>query len=259
MAKATREAKVITSWVNPNEPYDAALQRYVARILDPDLSARFLEDFEAFHGAVARLGMVNGLAQVILKVTAPGVPDFYQGTELWDLSLVDPDNRRPVDFAARAERLAALRARAGGDDAKLARELVERWSDGGIKLYTVWKALTIRRAAPELFAEGAYVPLATGGAQAAHLFGFARTRGEAAALVVVPRLTARLTDDGARLPVGRDVWKDAWLELPASLAGDCVHAFTGAAVTLRRRGDALVLDAADLFAEMPVALITRKE
>ena len=116
-----------------------------------------------------------------------------------------------------------------------------------------------RRAAPELFAEGAYVPLAGVGAQGAHLFGFARTRGEAAVVVVVPRLTARLTEDGGRLPVGGDVWKDAWVELPESLAGAYVHAFTGAPVKVGRRGDAPVLDAADLFADMPVALITRKE
>src|SRR3990172_1995490 len=101
MLKATKEAKVNTSWINPNEAYDEALRAFVARILEPGPGNRFLPDFTAFQAFVACLGMVNSLAQTLIKITAPGVPDFYQGTEVWDFALVDPDNRRPVDFAAR--------------------------------------------------------------------------------------------------------------------------------------------------------------
>jgi (1->4)-alpha-D-glucan 1-alpha-D-glucosylmutase len=121
----------------------------VARALDPIPGNWFLADFAAFHRPVALMGMVNSLAQTLLKITAPGVPDFYQGTEVWDFSLVDPDNRRPVDFAARAALLDDLRARlAGGDHAALARELVARWEDGHIKLSTIHRALACRRGAP---------------------------------------------------------------------------------------------------------------
>ncbi len=260
MAKATKEAKVKTSWINPNEAYDEALHRFVARTLDPGLSSRFLADLASFHEPIARLGMVNSLAQTVLKIAAPGVPDFYQGTELWDLSLVDPDNRRQVDFTARAAMLAVLRARAeAGDLAALAREVVDRWSDGRIKLYTIYRALSVRRAAPELFSQGAYIPLAADGRNAAHVCGFARRHGASAVLAIVPRLTARLTDDGARLPIGREVWADTRVTLPEALAGPYVHVFTGAGVEGVRRDGAPVLDAADLFAHFPVALIRRRE
>src|SRR5262249_51744878 len=136
MAKASKEAKLVTSWVNPNQEYDDALRRFVERVLDPQAAPVFLADFSAFLAPLLIPGMVNGLAQVLVKIAAPGVPDFYQGTELWDLNLVDPDNRRAVDFEVRAGLLAALRARIDAGDLKgLAREAAERWEDGRVKLY----------------------------------------------------------------------------------------------------------------------------
>ncbi|HSB72068.1 MAG TPA: malto-oligosyltrehalose synthase, partial [Candidatus Methylomirabilis sp.] len=173
--KAAKEAKLNTSWINPSEAYDEGLRTFVARILDPSPANRFLADFAAFHPFVARLGMVNSLAETLIKITAPGVPDFYQGSEVWDFSLVDPDNRRPVDFAARASLLEDLRRRiATGDLVHLARELVEQWTDGRVKLYTLHRALTYRRTAADLFQRGDYVPLPTGGQAAEHLCAFAR-------------------------------------------------------------------------------------
>jgi len=230
LLKAAREAKVHTSWINPNEAYDEALRLFVARVLEPGPGNRFLSDFAAFVTPVARLGMVNGLAQMLIKISAPGVPDFYQGTELWDLNLVDPDNRRPVDFAHRRALLAELQARiAAGDLAALARGLVEAWPDGRVKLYTLHRALACRRAAVDAFREGDYVPLEATGPGAGHVCAFARRREERVILTVVPRLTARLTGNGLRVPLGRETWGDSRLVLPPGFpAGRYIDQFTGA-------------------------------
>ena len=257
MAKASKEAKVHTSWINPNEAYDSALERFIARVLDPAVSSRFLSDFAALHAPLAGLGMVNSLAQTVLKVTAPGVPDFYQGSELWELSLVDPDNRRPVDFTGRTRALACLGARAAtGQLLALARELVESWADGRIKLYTILRALGSRRSAPDLFRAGAYVPLRTGGRHAAHVCAFARTDAGRAVVVVVPRLTGRLTDYGARLPLGPAVWADTHVVLPEALADRAwVDVFTGAALPGRSSHSCQGPALADLLASFPVAML----
>ena len=177
MLKAAKEAKLNTSWVNPNEAYDEALKSFVARILAPGPGNRFLMDFVVFHPRIARLGMVNSLAQTLLKITAPGVPDFYQGTEVWDFSLVDPDNRRPVDFSIRAALLTGLQERiAAGSPAAVTRDLLAHWEDGRVKMYAIHRALHCRRRSPELFQAGDYVPLRTGGAGGDHLVAFARRR-----------------------------------------------------------------------------------
>lgn len=255
--KAAKEAKVNTSWINPNEAYDEALRTFVARILDPAPGNRFLPDFAAFQGFVARLGMLNSLAQTLVKITAPGVPDFYQGTEVWDFSLVDPDNRRPVDFARRAALLQALRERiAAGDLAALARELVEEWTDGRIKLYTIHRALGHRRQEHELYLAGEYLPLPTGGSWGRHLCAFARRREGQAALTVVPRLVAGLTDNGARLPLGPEVWGDTWVALPAGLPeGPYINLFTGVEVAMAGTAVGPALLAGAILAAFPVALL----
>jgi (1->4)-alpha-D-glucan 1-alpha-D-glucosylmutase len=256
MLKAAKEAKVNTSWINPNDAYDQALERFVAGILTPGPGNRFLADIPAFHPPIARLGMVNSLAQVVLKITSPGVPDFYQGTELWDFSLVDPDNRRPVDFAARVALLNELRRRiADGNLTALARDLMAHWEDGRIKLYVVHQALHCRRRSPELFQAGTYVPLQTGGVAAGRVLGFARQRATECTLTVVPRLTAALTDNGARLPVGPEVWQDTWIEVPRhSSTRAYTSVFTG--VTLPApAGNGGQLRVGDLLAEFPIALL----
>ncbi|HYL80494.1 MAG TPA: malto-oligosyltrehalose synthase, partial [Candidatus Acidoferrum sp.] len=258
MLKAAKEAKLHTSWINPNDAYDEALGLFVTRILDQAAANRFGADFAAFHTPVALLGMLNSLAQSLIKLTAPGIPDFYQGTEVWDFSLVDPDNRRPVDFAARADLLGQLRARiSAGPLDLLARELVERWGDGRIKLYTIHRALFCRRAAPRLFLEGDYVPLSARGPRAAHVCAFARRQQGQTILSLVPRLTARLTDKGARLPLGREIWADTWVDLPSAASSDPFHnVFTGAVVEPVSQGDGgLALAVGDLLAEFPVALL----
>jgi (1->4)-alpha-D-glucan 1-alpha-D-glucosylmutase len=256
MLKATKEAKLNTSWVNPNEAYDEALKSFVARVLMPGSGNRFLTDFVVFHANVARLGLVNSLAQTLLKIAAPGVPDFFQGTEVWDFSLVDPDNRRPVDFSAREALLASLRERiAMGDLAALARELVARWEDGRIKLYAIHRALHCRRGSPALFQAGDYVPLQTGGSLADRLVAFARRRDTGVVLAVAPRLIASVTDGGARLPLGRAVWQDTWVEVPRDLpAAAYTNVFTEA-TSMAPLEDGRRIRVGELLAEFPIALL----
>ncbi len=260
MAKASKESKVHTSWVNPNEAYDEGLRRFVERVLDPAASPRFLADFAAFREPLAIPGMVNGLAQVLLKITAPGVPDFYQGTEFWDLNLVDPDNRRPVDWSARAGALARLQSRLeSGHPRDLARELVQDWPDGRIKLYVTHRALSCRRASPDLFRAGSYLPLVTGGRHAAHVCAFARLGGAASAIVIVPRLTVRLTGNGARLPTGREVWDDTCVMIPPDI-GDrtYVDVFTGVERRPQPVDGGFSLAVGLALADLPLALLERK-
>jgi (1->4)-alpha-D-glucan 1-alpha-D-glucosylmutase len=261
LLKAAKEAKVNTSWINPNEAYDAALRVFVARILQPGPGNRFLASFTAFQRSIAIPGMVNGLAHALIKATAPGVPDFYQGTELWDLNLVDPDNRRPVDFAFRTALLQGLRERIAAEDlAELARELVEQWPDGRIKLYTIHRALMCRRSARDLFRKGDYVPLRAEGVHANQLCAFARRRDGQAVLTVVPRLVAKLTDNGSRLPLGAEVWEDTWVELPPNLPlGPYRNLLTGAEVGEAARDGRRVLSAGVLLADFPVALLAAPE
>jgi (1->4)-alpha-D-glucan 1-alpha-D-glucosylmutase len=258
MAKAAHEAKVHTSWINPDPAYDGALARFVERILSPGTAGVFLADFARFHAPIARLGMVNSLAQTLIKIGAPGVPDFYQGTELWDLSLVDPDNRRPVDWARRAAALAEVAApREGEGEAGLARRLLAEWPDGRIKLHVTARALAARRARAALFAEGAHVPLAAGGRHPAHVVAFARQRGARAAVVVAPRLAWRLTEQGAGLPVG-PAWGDTWLALPPGAGGTLVDVLTGARPEVREREGRPALDLAETLAVLPVALLAEE-
>src|SRR5262245_21822059 len=168
MQKATKEAKVHTSWINPNEEYDAAVRLFVEHLLPESGQSPFLSDLLALQRRVAFFGRFNSLSQVLLKLTGPGVPDIYQGCELWDYSLVDPDNRRPVDYRRRREVLAGLQDRiagaAGHEEperglAGLASELVDGAEDGKIKAYVIYQGLNFRRAHTALFERGDYLPL----------------------------------------------------------------------------------------------------
>jgi (1->4)-alpha-D-glucan 1-alpha-D-glucosylmutase len=256
MLKATKEAKLNTSWINPNEAYDEAVKSFVPKILALRAGNRFLADFTTFQARVSRVGMANSLAQTLLKITAPGVPDLYQGTELWDLSLVDPDNRRPVDFSTRMALLDGLQERiARGGLAALSRELLTHWEDGRIKLYIAHRALHCRRQSAELFQAGDYVPLQTKGASADRVVAFARRRATRVVLTVVPRLTAAVTDGGARLPVGPEVWQDTCVELPPEWpAANYTNVFTGAAMNATAN-DGRRLRLGNVLADLPVALL----
>ncbi len=255
MQKAIKEAKVNTSWVNPDEEWDRAVQQFVATLLDPARSERFWREFLPFQRRVARAGAINSLSQVALKVASPGVPDFYQGSELWDFSLVDPDNRRPVDWARRVEALAWLDARLGdGERDLLARELFERCEDGRIKLYVTSQMLRVRRSSPALFSEGDYLALPASGARARHVVAFARRRGEESAVVLVPRLVSGLLERTSDL-AGEEAWADTELELLGMRGSErYVDLFTGAPVELRRENGRARLRLRDAFHGFPVVL-----
>jgi (1->4)-alpha-D-glucan 1-alpha-D-glucosylmutase len=253
--KALAEAKVHTSWINPDAEYEAAVATFIGRVLDPAASGEFLSDLAAFAERVAFLGRVNSLAQTLVRCTAPGVPDTYQGTEAWDLSLVDPDNRRPVDYPARAAWLRDIdeRVRAEGGPGRLARELARNPADPRAKLFVTALALRCRRDNPALFASGGYVPLAADGARAAHVFAYLRTAGPSAA-VVVPRLPAALVPGADRVPTGPEVWGDAALALPGEFAeGLWANVFTGEMVRAARGR----LPVAEALGAFPVALLVR--
>jgi (1->4)-alpha-D-glucan 1-alpha-D-glucosylmutase len=259
MEKATKEAKRRTSWINPREPYDRAMREFVTALLAPD--SPFLPAFRPFQRLIAAHGAVNSLAQTLLKLTVPGVPDLYQGTELWDLSLVDPDNRRPVDFPRRRALLEALQARpsSGGDATTLCAELLAAWPDGRVKLYLTHRALTLRRERPRLFAAGGYRPLEGGGRHAEHLVALARTDAEAAVLVAVPRLTARLAGLTGRFPLGEAAWGETWIALPDDLAGVYRDRLSGLTLASERHDGRARLPAPALLAHFPVALLERVE
>jgi (1->4)-alpha-D-glucan 1-alpha-D-glucosylmutase len=251
--KATREAKVETSWVEPNAEFETALERFVRSILDPSVAPAFLGDLNEFVGRIARPGLWNALGKLLLQLTAPGVPDLYQGDELWNFLLVDPDNRRPVDFDRRSAFLDELLSDFEDDAERpaLLRGLVERPEDGRLKLHVVQRTLAIRRRMPGLFLEGSYEPLLADGPAADRLFGFLRRSGDATALVVIPIRIAGALMPG-QLPPARWSWAGTRLRLPEVLA----RASWTNPLSLERVGAAEGgLDAADLFSTLPVALL----
>ena len=204
--KALREAKLDTDWFAPNEPYEQACEAFLSDILSPQRREGFLASLHEVVAAIAPAGVVNSLQQTLLRLTAPGVPDLYQGTEWWDLSLVDPDNRRPVDYVARARMLDATQT------IKDARTLLTQWHDGGIKQHVIHRALALRNAAPALFLDGAYLPLEVVGVHARSILAFARHDGTAWSITVVTRLATRL--------LGVDAQLDALLDAPVNTPSD---------------------------------------
>jgi (1->4)-alpha-D-glucan 1-alpha-D-glucosylmutase len=257
MGKAVREAKVHTSWVHEDEDYGRAVEHFVTRTLSGPTAPRFLSSFTAFQRRAARIGMINSLAQLVLKLASPGVPDFYQGTELWDLSLVDPDNRRTVDFAHRQGLLAGLqpvidRIEAGETAAREVRELLDTWPDGRIKLLVTACGLRFRRAHADLMVEGSYTALEPQGPAADHLVAFARRDRSGTLLAAVPRLVARLVGDDRPVPLGRGAWGSTSIVLPEGIdASRYLHLLTGEHVDVT----APHVEVASVFQTSPVALL----
>jgi (1->4)-alpha-D-glucan 1-alpha-D-glucosylmutase len=250
MTKALREAKRHSSWLNSNPAWEEAVGHFVRQALHPVRGARFLEDFRPFAAKIARWGIWNSLAQTLIKTTAPGVPDFYQGTEVWNLSLVDPDNRRPVDYAHRQALLSQLPRVDNGGVANVD-DLVAASADGRIKLYVTATALRARRADPDLHLRGDYVGLAVTGQRAAHVFAFARVFEGRVAITIVPRLPATLLPDSAASPVGPHVWRDTRVVLPEGIAEQAwTNVFTGEMVVGEGH-----LAVAEVLQRFPVALL----
>jgi (1->4)-alpha-D-glucan 1-alpha-D-glucosylmutase len=264
MIKSIKEAKLRSSWINPFEPYENAASTFVEAVLAGRESAKFLHAFVPFQERIARAGMVNSLSQVALKIASPGVPDFYQGTELWDLNLVDPDNRRPVDFDLRDRLLSDVdRILAEPPDARRASlaRLIERWKDGGIKLLVTAAGLRLRSSEPRLFLEGDYMALDTETPVPARATAFARTLGSdgsgggRAAILIAPHLVANAIDAHHPLPVG-DVWKTSRVHLPLPLASLIYRdVFTGAELKPVRVDNSAWLFIGQALHTLPVALL----
>jgi maltooligosyltrehalose synthase len=269
--KALREAKLATDWVLPNEAHERAARDLISALIERNAAPALLAEIADFVDRIAPAGAVNGLAQALLKLTLPGVPDIYQGTEFWDFSLVDPDNRRPVDFAARAAALEAhaplMPANAGiqffgqrtGSPLSRGRAedtmggnvsietLLPRWRDGRIKQALIARVLALRAAQPLLFSDGSYEPLDVRGTHADKIVGFARRHDGDLAIVVVPRIASTLLRNG-EVTFDLTAWQDTTVFLPQRC--ELVDIFTGDCTA----GDSFAVHS--LFGRLPLALLT---
>jgi (1->4)-alpha-D-glucan 1-alpha-D-glucosylmutase len=256
MVKAVREAKAFTRWDRPNTSHEDAVLSFVDAILEDTGANGFLEDFHPFRKEIAHYGALNSLSQVLLKIACPGVPDFYQGTELWDFSLVDPDNRRPVDFRKRALLLEELRDGEARGTTPPLHEIVSRWEDGRIKLLLTWKSLAFRRQHKDLFLSGSYFPLPVTGGKKEHVLAFAREHNGFWAVVAVPRLVTRLAAPG-EFPVGEATWgADGTLRLPDASPDGWKNALTGEEFPASATEDGKLLPLSVVFRRFPVALLS---
>jgi (1->4)-alpha-D-glucan 1-alpha-D-glucosylmutase len=262
MLKAAREAKAHTSWAAANAQYEDALIQFIRATLEHREGNLFLADFCAFNRRIVRFGLLNGLSQTLLKLTAPGVPDIYQGNETWQFSLVDPDNRRAVDYSGRRRLLEALaHAPAAGS---LARELTDDVVDPRCKLYLHMRILELRRRDPELFERGEYVPLKVTGRRSPHLCAFARRLEGRLAIVLAPRLYRKLMGAGSasgdgrlRPPLGAEVWENTAVQLPCRLDAPLWGVLDGAQVPQTGADGPPAISAAAALQSFPVALLTR--
>jgi len=253
MEKALREAKLHTSWINPNDAYDRAVAGFVARILDNSAENKFLADFCAFARPVLRAGMLNSLGQVIMKIASPGVPDFYQGCESWNFSLVDPDNRRCVNFAELREKMKTLHQHGAGSSP--VRDLLETWQDGRIKLHVTSAALGFRRCHQRIFEAGEYLPLEASGPLRKHVVAFARLAGAQAVVAVTARFFLNLCEN-ANFPIPAEKWGDTALMLPPVQEDFYTDVLTGRRVRVAQSGDTPNIAMAELFSTgLPVALL----
>ncbi|MDE2201823.1 MAG: malto-oligosyltrehalose synthase [Burkholderiaceae bacterium] len=244
--KAQREAKLRTDWFAPDAGYEAACREFVFTLLTGEAAPAFLPSLSAFVQGIAPAAAVNGLTQALLRVTAPGVPDLYQGTDFWDTSLVDPDNRQPVDYAARHRALHALNVHAGHSLAAL----LTHWADGRIKQAMLARALTLRAARPAVFETGGYQPLAVSGSGAAHVLAFAREHEDQAVVVIVPLHVSALLGHATTPAFPTGAWRDTTVCLPAALCQTALHsAFDGQTLHSPR------LALGQVLAHLPVALL----
>jgi (1->4)-alpha-D-glucan 1-alpha-D-glucosylmutase len=237
VTKALREAKTHTSWTDLNEGYEKSVLCFVDSLYGNEA---FLKDFTRLQKKLAYFGALSSLAQLVLKMTSPGVPDFYRGTEIWDLSLADPDNRRAVDFSSRTQMLEELK------QAPDLRQLLKHWPDGRLKMFVTRTLLHFRRGQQKLFSEGQYIPIRVTGVQADHVIAFARRLHDAWCIVAVPRLCASLTRVGSA-PIGEKVWGDTRIELPKGAPSSGQDIFTNMEVSAGR--------VSELFRVLPLCVL----
>ena len=251
--KAVREAKVHTAWLKPDQAYEEACVSFVDRLLDSASHNRFLGEFLPFQKKVAFYGTFNSLSQLLLKVTSPGVPDFYQGAELWDLNLVDPDNRRPVDFEERRALLRDIILGIQGDILSFIAELLRTEEDGRIKLFLIYMALKARNQHSQVFQEGKYIPLEVEGRFKDHIVAFARNLRKSWAVTVTPRFLVTLVSHG-EYPLGIEVWHDTHVLLPEGSPVKWNNVLTGEVI-----GSSNSMRIGEVLYRFPVALLVAEE
>lgn len=259
MLKAVREAKVNSSWMNPHFLYEESVMIFIDALMARNHDNHFLNDFVPFQKMISHYGMYNSLSQVLLKITAPGVPDFYQGTELWNFSLVDPDNRSPVDFTTRIRILDELRKEESSMGThELAKRLTVEKVNGKIKMFVIYRALNFRKQHRELFQYGSYIPLETTGDKGEHICAFARQSGNSVAIIMVPRFITRLTTEPEYFPFPEDNWGGTFVANPSAEKGaGYVNIFTDELFYSVEQGGFVGFHAKDLFRYCPVALLKR--
>ncbi len=255
MEKALREAKVNTSWINPNTEYEAAFHSFLDAVLDRSSDKPFLDQFAPFQARIATAGMFNSLSQTLLKIAAPGLPDFYQGTEVWNFSLADPDNRRLVDYAALQSLLKKIQDAESGDLAALVDRLLADPADGALKLYVTRAALRFRRQHRALFAQGSYMPLRAAGERNKHLIAFARSFRGTAVVVLAGRFFSQL-DSQVRPPVGVETWGNLEVVLRKQLpAGQYRDIITGHKFSPIQRNEDSIFPLSEVFSHLPIAML----
>ena len=258
MVKACREAKQHTSWITPAEPYEKAVRRFVEATLgEPDTP--FVQDFLPFQRDVSWFGMLNSLSQLLLKLVSPGIPDIYQGNETWRFCLVDPDNRRPIDFARRRAMLQALREQSGSgpeEKERLLEEMLGSLADGRAKMFVLASTLHLRNEWKEVFDQGAYLPLEVNGDRRRHLCALARKHDGRVVVAVAPRLYCTLSEGRRRVPLGPDAWGNTVIGLPDYLAGARWRSiFSGETVPTADPAGKALLNVADVLRSWPVGLL----
>jgi (1->4)-alpha-D-glucan 1-alpha-D-glucosylmutase len=221
---------------------------------DEPRNTSFYKDFYRLQARLAFWGALNSLSQVLLKIASPGAPDFYQGTELWDLSLVDPDNRRPVDFPLRAQLLKDITKKEKKGARPLINDLLVHWKTGAIKLFVTRRALTFRRRAPDLFGQGDYIPLVAAGEREGQVVAFARRLGDRWCLAAAGRFFSNLSSPG-QFPLGKAAWGETLLLLPPEAPAQWRQVFTDDLLTASPAPEGQALPLHRVFHDLPVALL----
>jgi (1->4)-alpha-D-glucan 1-alpha-D-glucosylmutase len=251
MIKALREATIHTRWIKPNEAHEQAVARFVELVLSAAHSPEFVRDIGAFQRRISWCGMVNGLAQLLLKIASPGTPDFYQGSELWDLRLVDPGNRGPVDFQERRKLVRAL----GEPAADNAVDLLQHWVDARVKMYVTRETLRYRLQHPELFIEGDFLPVRSLGVREKHVIAILRRNVDEHVIAVVPRWLAETYTAEEKLP-SDEFWGDTSLALSEAAPASWINVLTGDRIRTRAAGELSVITVAEVLGRFPVALLS---
>ncbi len=249
--KAGREAKENTNWTNIDEAYEEGYASFIETLLDSEQDSSFLDSLRSFQSQIKQYGVYNSISQLLLKIASPGIPDFYQGSEMWDLSLVDPDNRRPVDYDKRAQLLEKMQSQWESDPAALVKELMTSWEDGRIKLFLIFRGLAARKGLSDLFEKGQYLPLEVTGKYAERVIAFARQSAGGCAIAVIPRFLSGMVEAGLP-PCGTEVWDDTAVVLPEE-ASDVEWKNWLTDATLSGKGQIFVGEVLDVF---PVGLLS---